>query len=148
MKQHEVELMQYLVEWGIHWTNHDSGLPCAPVGCHKRPDFVFHLGKWVIVLECDEDFHRNYEISCEIARIGIIKDRLKLPLLLIRFNPGVKAYIVLKDVFSRLLTDNNDMVLNEYGIHVVYIGYPAHRIQELNEYTTKLCGMPFPSSVL
>ena len=145
MKQDEAELVQKLLEWGLHWTTYDSTLPCAPTGCKKRPDFVFHIGKWIIVLECDENYHRNYVVECEVGRVGILKDLLKLPLVLIRFNPGVKNYEKLRSVFDRLLSeDGGNIAMNEYGLHVFYVGYPATRISEVNDYITDLCGMPFP----
>ena len=140
--------MQKLLEWNLHWSAYDSTLPCAKSGCKKRPDFVFHIGKWVIVLECDEHYHRNYAIECEIGRLGILKDTLKLPLLVIRFNPGVRNYEKLKTVFEHVLQCDEGIALNEYGIHIVYVAYPDSRIQELNEYTQNLCGMPFPCTIV
>ncbi len=149
MKQDEAELVQKLLEWNLHWSTYDSELPCAPTGCKKRPDFVFRIGKWIIVLECDENYHRNYVVECEVGRVGILKDLLKLPLVLIRFNPGAKNYEKLKSVFDRLLCeDGGNVAMNEYGLHVFYVGYPATRVNELNDYTTDLCGLPFPHTVV
>ena len=147
-KQDEAELMQKLLEWDLHWSAYDSTPPCANKGCKKRPDFVFYVGKWVIVLECDENYHRDYVVECEIGRIGILKDTIKLPLLVIRFNPGVRNYEKLRKMFDDVLTCEGTIALNEYGIHVVYIGYPDSKIEELNGYTRDLCGMPFPCTVL
>ena len=147
-KQHEHELMQKLLEWDLHWSAYDSAVPCAEQGCKKRPDFLFHIGKWVIVLECDESYHRDYVVECEIGRLGMLKDTLKLPLLVIRFNPGVRSYEKLRAVFESALRSDQRIALNEYGIHVVYVGYPTGRIEELNEYTRDLCGMPFPCTIV
>lgn len=148
MKQLENEVKQLLLSWNVHWSLHDTRTPCSSGGCAKRPDFVFHIGKWIIVLECDEHYHRNYEVSCEIGRIGILKDNLKLPLVVIRLNPGLRNYEKLKEVLDKLLESDGSLPVNEFGIHIVYIGYPDERIQELNEYTANLCDMPFPCTIV
>lgn len=141
--------MAKLIEWEFHWSTHDSAIPCAPQGCKKRPDFVFYTDKWIVVLECDEDYHRYYEISCEISRIGILKDQLKLPMLLIRFNPDKADYATLERVLRDNLTINAfNLANNEYGVHIMYIGYPEDRVHELNEYAEDMCGMPFPCTEL
>ena len=111
MKQLENEVKQLLLSWDIHWSLHDARMPCSSGGCAKRPDFVFHIGKWILVLECDEHYHRYYEVSCEISRIGILKDNLKLPLVVIRLNPGVRNYEKLKEVLDKLLTSDGSLPL-------------------------------------
>ena len=135
------------MEWDLHWSSHDSALPCASKGCKKRPDFVFYTNDWVIVLECDEDHHRYYDLSCEVSRIGVLKDQLKLPMLLIRFNPDNADY----DTLERALRENLEgecIAANQFGIHVMYIGYPKHRVQELNDHAEDVLGIPFPTTML
>lgn len=141
--------MQKLLEWDMHWSSHDSALPCTSKGCKKRPDFIFFAERWVVVLECDEDHHRYYEMSCEVARIGILKDQLKLPMLLVRFNPDKADYDVLERVMRDTMSQKTvDICDNEFGIHIVYIGYPEKRVDQLNNLVEDLCGLPFPSTVL
>lgn len=145
----EDQLKSKLLEWEMHWSSNDSAIPCAARGCKKRPDFVFFTKGWVIVLECDEGYHRYYEVSCEISRIGILKDQLKLPMLLVRFNPDKADYAVLERVLRQhMSSDALDLATNEYGVHIIYIGYPEDRVQELNEHAEDMCGMPFPCTEL
>ena len=78
----------------------------VPDGCSKyRPDLIFDLGDRVIIIEVDEDQHRDYEKSCEIRRLMSLfvdvngRDCLETandlqpaalagrPLVIIRFNP-------------------------------------------------------------
>lgn len=148
-KQQEAELIDKLMEWDLHWSSQDSPIPCAPQGCLKRPDFVFYTPEWVVVLECDEHYHRNYEIDCEISRIGVLKDNLKLPMMLVRFNPHAGDYDSLERLMCTDLAHSaQELTLNEFGIHVVYIGYPEKRVNQLNDRVEDLCGLPFPSTVL
>ncbi len=145
--RHEEQLEHKLRSWDMYWSSHDSAVPCAPKGCKKRPDFVFCTKEWVVVLECDEDHHRYYELSCEVARIGVLKDQLKLPMLLIRFNPDKADY----DTLERVLRDNLstkalNLAHNEFGVHIMYLGYPEARVRDLNTHAEDTCGMPFPTT--
>lgn len=38
-----------------------------------------------------------YSVTCEISRTGIIEDLLKVPVVLIRFNPALRQYSALKN---------------------------------------------------
>jgi len=144
-KQLEAEVADMLRAWDLHWSSYDSIVPCAGKGCLKRPDFVYLGDGWVIVIECDENHHRNYEIYCEIGRVGQLKDTLKLPLFLIRFNPGVRRYDALKRTIDDAIASGCQAARESpYGIFVAYVGYPNARVEALDEYTAGLCGMPFP----
>ena len=56
-------------------------------GCSKkRPDVLIDLLLYSIIIECDEDQHKNYE--CENKRtMQLFEDLGERPLILIRFNP-------------------------------------------------------------
>jgi len=58
-------------------------------GCSlRRPDLLLHLGDQVIVVECDENQHTDYDCSCENKRLmEISQDVDHIPLVFIRFNP-------------------------------------------------------------
>lgn len=58
-------------------------------GCSKRrPDILLDLGYQVIIVEIDEDQHKDYECSCENKRImEISQDVSHRPIIFIRFNP-------------------------------------------------------------
>jgi EsV-1-7 cysteine-rich motif len=58
-------------------------------GCSKkRPDILFDLGDQVIIVEVDENQHKDYECSCENKRrMELSQDIGHRPLVFIRFNP-------------------------------------------------------------
>lgn len=58
-------------------------------GCsRKRPDLFLDLGYQVIIIEIDENQHRDYDSSCENKRLmELSQDIGHRPLIFIRFNP-------------------------------------------------------------
>lgn len=63
------------------------------LGCSKyRPDVFVDMGEYTVVVETDEDQHRNYETTCETARLmTLFRDAMNRPMVVIRFNPD--AYV-------------------------------------------------------
>jgi len=66
---------------------HDNNRPVRE--CSKRrPDLFYMCPKHAVIVEIDENQHKNYESSCECARISEIVSSLGgLPLTIIRYNP-------------------------------------------------------------
>lgn len=60
-----------------------------PNGCSKkRPDLLIDLGYQIIIVEIDENQHKNYDCSCDNKRImEISQDNRHRPIIFIRFNP-------------------------------------------------------------
>jgi len=58
-------------------------------GCSKRrPDILLDLGNQVIIVEIDENQHKNYDCSCENKRLmELSQDIEHRPIIFIRFNP-------------------------------------------------------------
>jgi len=58
-------------------------------GCSlRRPDFLFDLFTHTVIVECDENDHKNYSTTCEIAKLNeTFTDLADRPMILIRFNP-------------------------------------------------------------
>jgi hypothetical protein len=58
-------------------------------GCSKRrPDLLLDLGTHVIIVEIDENKHKNYDCSCENKRLmELSQDLQHRPIVFIRFNP-------------------------------------------------------------
>lgn len=58
-------------------------------GCSlRRPDFLFDLFSHTVIVECDENGHRDYDTTCEIAKLNeTFTDLADRPMILIRFNP-------------------------------------------------------------
>lgn len=58
-------------------------------GCSKRrPDFLLDLFTHVLIIECDEDGHRGYDSTCELAKLNdTFTDLADRSLVILRFNP-------------------------------------------------------------
>ena len=58
-------------------------------GCSKkRPDIYFELNKHSVIVEVDENQHRDYSNSCECARINEIVNGIGgKSVIFIRYNP-------------------------------------------------------------
>jgi len=58
-------------------------------GCSKRrPDICINMGTHVVMVECDENQHADYDCSCEHKRLAELwQDVGERPLVFVRFNP-------------------------------------------------------------
>jgi len=58
-------------------------------GCtRRRPDILFDFGEKVIIIEVDENQHRDYDTTCEQERLNnLMEDINYRNLILIKFNP-------------------------------------------------------------
>ncbi len=58
-------------------------------GCSlRRPDLLLDLGNQVMIIEIDENGHKDYDCSCEHRRVmELSKDLGHRPVIFIRFNP-------------------------------------------------------------
>jgi hypothetical protein len=68
----------------------DKRYDFAPTECgsRRRPDMFCHFGKYVVIIEVDENQHTGYESSCENKRLcELYQDFNYAPLVFIRFNP-------------------------------------------------------------
>ena len=83
-----------------------------PNGCSKkRPDLLIDLGYQLIILEIDENQHKNSDYSCDNKRtMEISQDNDHRPIIFIRFNPdsyvsnGIKVQSCWKLLKTGLLT--------------------------------------------
>lgn len=119
----------------------DRAVPCRPQDMSAfRPDFVWLLEDRVIVLEVDENAHRNYEPVCEVGRLHQLHEAFApLPLFVLRYNPHAEgaaesghAIVVSKVqmLFVRALPDT--------GLHVEYEGYSHDQIADLDAVENEL----------
>jgi hypothetical protein len=61
--------------------------------CNKyRPDFLIDRNTFFLIIECDEDAHRQYDKDCEIIRMNNICYNLGLPCVFLRYNPDNKSF--------------------------------------------------------
>ena len=56
-------------------------------GTKRRPDFMFDLGGWVVIVEVDEHQHKTNAPECEQRRMTEIFATVGRPVVFIRFNP-------------------------------------------------------------
>lgn len=84
-KTREMKLKEFLTEQYPDKTIvHDKR-----VDCHLyRPDFVFDMGSHTVVIELDENQHKQYDTSCDNKRLMSIFEGLGMrPMVMLRFNP-------------------------------------------------------------
>lgn len=79
-------LMNYLDAFGHVGVSTDRRVPDS---CNReKPDRIFYFGHKVVIIECDENQHRNYPEFCEKIRMrNISQDFGEQPVYFIRFNP-------------------------------------------------------------
>ena len=81
-------------------------------GCSKkRPDILFHFGDKVIIVEVDENQHKNYDTTCEKVRVNnLLEDINYRNLVLIKFNPDYYK-LGLKQINSPWKMNNKNGIL-------------------------------------
>jgi hypothetical protein len=150
-KKFEVEMCAFLDENGYLWSYQDRVIPCSPKGALVRPDFVFVHPRFVIILEVDENYHRYYDVTCELKRIEKLHENCGQPVLLIRFNPHSREYGKLGMALSRAIrTHTEDLIVRlegSVGVELIFIGYPSAKVAELRSVMTGDVGWFFPYSV-
>ena len=75
-----------------------------------RPDFLLKLDTHILMIECDEEYHRSYEVLCEISRlVSLGMSGEGIPVIVIRFNPddfkikGVKQNVPMKERYEKFI---------------------------------------------
>ena len=69
------------------WETKDKSLP-NDCGVKRRPDYFIDYGTHCLILEIDENQHKNYNKQCEISRLNEISTMVNdKPTIYIRFNP-------------------------------------------------------------
>ena len=111
-----------------------------------RPDFFIEAPNGhIIILEIDEEHHKQYDINCEIVRMFNIQQAIMTPIVFVRYNPdaykpgGVKTTAVAKKVRHNKLRATITRLIHFppsfiQGVpEVEYLYYPQPRIELLNE---------------
>lgn len=136
--KYEEEMSIFLKKKDIHWSYRDQVLPCATKGAMKRPDFALVEKEYVIDIEVDENYHRYYNILCELKRIEQLHETCRLSMCLIRFNPNVESkakisnYKALEKVLAEIFDTNSDKsTASTHGVYIYFIGYPIERIEKM-----------------
>lgn len=135
-----------LKEWGFHPSVHDKVIKdsTCSVTNRRRADFVFITEStfpYHIVVECDENSHGGYLVSCEMGRLEEIHDQVigntedVKPIVIIRFNPfarndpGFELREALIFLFKGTYEANDIRGVNLYKL----IGYGRSRERMYNE---------------
>lgn len=111
-----------------------------------RPDFFIEAPKGhIIIVEVDEDHHKDYDVNCEIVRMFNIQQAIMTPIVFVRYNPdaykpgGIKTTAVKKKVRYNKLRATITRLIHFppsfiQGVpEVEYLYYPQPRVELLNE---------------
>ena len=115
-KTKEMRVVNYLIKKEIRFFHNKSvGFVCG----NYRPDIKIDCGTHFIIVEIDEDQHRQYQESCEVARMVNITQAEGLPCVFIRYNPDVfrvkgKVKKVHTNTRLELLTNTIEEMMNVY----------------------------------
>ena len=89
-KTKELSMVEFITQHtNVDWVNDKT----YDLGCsNKRPDMVCDLGSHILIIECDENKHKNGNYSCENKRImelsqDFSENNIHRPIVIIRFNP-------------------------------------------------------------
>jgi hypothetical protein len=86
LKQKENQIRDFLIANNIPFTQ--DKIPNGSACGKERPDFVIYLPDRIVIIEVDEDQHKNYPCECEqIRMINISNGFGGMPVFWIRYNP-------------------------------------------------------------
>jgi hypothetical protein len=86
-------------------------------------DFLIDCNDFFVIIECDENGHRSYDIECERQRESNIQTSLQKNCIFIRFNPDKKGIKI--DIKEKILKSYIDYYTSKsyYNNEVVYLFY-------------------------
>lgn len=103
-------------------------------GCIFRPDFVWKLQDMCVMLECDEDAHRDYDKQMELERMQALMQACSSQyIVLIRFNPTLPGstselkFATLLTVLLHVSSKNPKYVGG--GKAVIHLFYPEEAMK-------------------
>ena len=105
MKTKEMKVVDFIKANDIDFIHNKSiGFVCG----NYRPDIKIDCGTHFLIIEIDEDQHRQYDDKCELSRVLNIHQALGMRCVFLRYNPDVfrvqnKATIVQTNTRLKLL---------------------------------------------
>jgi hypothetical protein len=118
------------------WDKAITGLVSAACNA-RRPDFLYDMGSFALVVENDEYQHYNNDGRCELVRVQDIANALGcVPTYILRFNPhafkvsGITRGMNLKERTDILLRNIQEIMANpptENHITIRYLMYDCDR---------------------
>lgn len=91
-------MQKVIKEWLLQnirtsWTSQDGYIMQKDCDGVYRPDFVWELQTHIVILENDENQHKNMAYSCDTRRmVDIVNNYGGRPVVFIRFNPDHVKY--------------------------------------------------------
>ncbi len=151
-KTKEEKFYKYLIDAKLNESiyykfiyNKSIGFECG----NYRPDFKFDCNTYFVIIEIDENQHKQYDNNCELIRMNNIYLANGLPTLFIRFNPDSficnknKIQISLIDKYNNFINELSNYLFNNYkfqsdkGIDIIYYYYDCKCILNCNYKHTK-----------
>jgi len=107
----QTEVKNYLDDNEIHYQSYDATINNGTCG-KERPDFVFLSDNkcYYVVLEVDEDQHKDRVCDCEYTRMINISQALGSPTVFIRYNPD--KYVTNRDTHNYFATKRLPILKN------------------------------------
>ena len=114
-KTKEFLVVNYLEENGINFIHNKSvGFVCG----NYRPDILIDAHTHFVIVEIDEDQHKNYDGKCELVRMLNIHQAQGMRCIFIRYNPDVFR---VKNKTKKVHTSARlDILLTEIQNHIKY----------------------------
>lgn len=83
---------------------------------------MIECSSYYVILECDENGHKQYDPQCEIVRMNNISSALDLPVKYIRYNPDSKD-LNKKEREARLIKTVQSNINKDFmeNLDVIYI---------------------------
>lgn len=104
---------------------------------------------FAVILEVDEDYHKDYDPWDEMARYGELCGSMPgRPLLFLRYLPLARTKRLLPGLLTEALRSGGTAANAGGGVHIIYIGYPQDRIDELNANAVAIYGAELSHSVV
>jgi len=95
-----------------------------------RPDFVIHYDTHTVVLEVDEEAHKNRTPEDEVDRFELMREIMEGRLVLIRYVPEHEGAIA-KLLYVLRHASEYAAKMDDANLFIVYIGYTMARVAKL-----------------
>jgi hypothetical protein len=148
IKAYEVEVRDFFEENKLFYSLYDQKGACNREEDKSRADFVFddNDAPNLVIVEVDENQHRDREIRCEIARMAGIRDQFAgRSIICIRYNP-LRASESHTTDRKRILRESKVLLVDcvryalqaapsksVLGYEQVFLGYDESRVTEIIE---------------
>jgi hypothetical protein len=120
-KAYEMEVAGFFDENELFYSLHDRKGPYNREETNSRADFVFddNDAPNLVIVEVDENQHRDRELKCEIARMADLRDQHPgRPIICIRYNPIRSSHT---STDQKLIAGESKMLLADCVRHALQV---------------------------